>query len=252
MIVTRISSRRAQILIVAILLLGSILAYRGWESARYSQFKPFGPAGAPANLFPLPNHQVPKIGSGEYQTEEQRERTGETEEVLNSLGIGAGMTVADLGAGYGYYTIHLARRVGPTGSVLAEDVTPAYLSKLQRRIAQEHLSNVTFVLGEPHDPRLPLQSVDRVLMGHMYHEVTQPYGLLFNILPALRPGARVAVIEQEQADDGHATPHELLLCEFQSLGFRQINWRGTGNEYFAVFEPPAEQPKLGAIVPCPR
>ncbi len=254
MIIRRISSYRAQLLVVAILLLGSILAYRGWESAQTSQFGPLGPAGAPANLFPSPNHQVSRIVSGEYQTEEARERTGETEEILNSLDIKDGMTVADLGAGLGYYTIRLARRVGPTGSVLAEDVTPAYLSKLQRRIAQEHLSNVTLALGEPHDPRLPPHSVDLVLMGHMYHEVTQPFGLLYNLLPALRPGARVAVIEQEQADDGHAISHELLLCEFQSLGFRQINWRRNSGsaDYFAVFEPPAQQPKLNAIAPCSR
>ncbi len=253
-IIRRISAHGAQLLVVAILLLGSILAYRGWESAQTSQFGPLGPAGAPANLFPSPNHQVPRIVSGEYQTEEARERTGETEEILNSLDIKAGMTVADLGAGLGYYTIRLARRVGPTGSVLAEDVTPSYLSKLQRHIAQEHLGNVTLVLGEPHDPRLPPHSVDLVLMGHMYHEVTQPFGLLYNLLPALRPGARVAVIEQEQADDGHAISHELLLCEFQSLGFRQINWRrNTGSaDYFAIFDPPAQQPKLDAIAPCSR
>ena len=234
------------------MLLGSILTSRAQDKTQSPEIGPLGPAGTPANLFPSPSRQVPAISSGGYTTEEERERVGEAEEVLKSLGVGAGMTVADLGAGWGYYTIRLARLVGPTGLVLAEDVTPAHLSKLKQRVAEEHLSNVTLDLGEAHDPRLPLRSVDLVLMVHMYHEVTQPYGFLFNLLPALRPGARVAVIELDKADHGHAISHELVRCEFQSLGFHQTQWRWMGNnsEYFAMFEPPAQQPAPNAIVPC--
>ena len=254
MIITPISSRRAQIVIAAVLLLGSVLASRGEEGAQSSQFGPLGPAGAPANLFPQPSRHVSEINSGVFWTEEDRDRLGEAEKVLKSLPVRAGMTVADLGAGWGYYTVRLAHLVGPGGSVLAEDVTPDFLSKLKERVAQEHLSNVTLVLGEPHDPRLPPHSVDLVLMVHMYHEVTQPYGLLFNLLPALRPGAQVAVVENDKAEDGHATPHELLTCEFKSLGYRQTqrHQMGDTDEYFAVFEPPAQPPALEAIVPCSR
>ena len=129
---------------------------------------------------------------------------------------------------------------------------PATLWKLQERVSREHLDNVTPVLGEPHDPRLPVRSVDLVLMVHMYHEVAQPYGLLFNLLPALRTEARVAVIDLDQPTEQHGTPHALLLCEFHSLGFRQTHWgwmRGK-SEYFALFKPPAQPPKHEAIVPC--
>ncbi len=98
---------------------------------------------------------------------------------MELLKIKPGMTVADLGAGSGYYTVRLARRVGDTGQVLAEDVMPVYLRKLQQRIERERLNNIKLGLGEPHDPRLPPRSTDLVLMVHMYHEVAQPYGLLY-------------------------------------------------------------------------
>ena len=246
------ASCRARFLLFAVLLLGSSSASLGQGTEQPSQIRPFGPAGVPAQFFPLPRRPVAGIVAEEWATEEARDRDGEAEQIMNFLGVGPGMSVADLGAGAGYYTVRLAKRVGPAGRVLAEDVVPAYLAKLQERVSREHLDNVTLVLGEPHDPRLPFRSVDLVLMVHMYHEVAQPYGLLFNLLPALRPGARVAVIDLDQSTEQHGTPHLLLLCEFHSLGFRQTHWgwmRGK-SEYFALFESPAQPPKHEAIVPC--
>jgi len=245
-------ARRGRVLLSAILFLGSVSASLEQEAGGSLQIGPLGPPGVPANLFPLPRRPVAGIVSREWSTEEARDRDGEAEQVMNFLSVGPGMTVADLGAGAGYYTVRLARRVGPTGGVLAEDVVPAYLWNLQQRINQEHRGTVTLVLGEPHDPRLPFHSVDLVLMVHMYHEVAQPYGLLFNLLPSLRPGARVAVIDLNQPTSRHGTPHSLLLCEFHSLGFRQSHWgwlRGN-SEYLALFEPPAQPPKHESIVPC--
>jgi ubiquinone/menaquinone biosynthesis C-methylase UbiE len=124
-----------------------------------------------------------------------------------------GLRVADIGAGSGYYTVRLARRLGPTGRVFAEDVVPEYLERLARRIANEGLADrVTIVRGDPHDPRLPPGSVDLALLVHMYHEVQQPYGLLWNLRPALRPGARVAIIaEQVHHALGFARPVARLL-----------------------------------------
>ena len=246
------ASCRVRFLLFAVLLLGSSSASPGQETEQPSQIRPLGPPGVPAQFFPLPHRPVAGIVAEEWATEEARDRDGEAEQIMNFLGVGPGMTVADLGAGAGYYTVRLAKRVGPAGRVLAEDVVPAYLAKLQERISREHLDNVTLVLGEPHDPRLPFRSVDLVLMVHMYHEVAQPYGLLFNLLPALRPGARVAVIDLDQPTELHGTPRTLLLCEFHSLSFRQTHWgwmRGK-SEYFALFEPPAQPSKHEAIVPC--
>lgn len=251
-VVKSVLSRGSRLLLSAVLFLGSISLSCAQNNPQTPQIGPLGPPGVPANLFPAPHRPVAGIVSDEWSTEEARDRDGEAEQVMAFLGVRPGMTIADLGAGGGYYTIRLARRVGPTGRVLAEDVMPAYLWKLQQRVDQEHLGNVKLVLGEPHDPRLPFRSVDVVLMVHMYHEVAQPYGLLFNLLPALRPGARVAVIDLDQPTERHGTPRDLLLCEFHSLGFRQTHWGWIRDklEYLALFEPPAKPPAHEAILPC--
>jgi ubiquinone/menaquinone biosynthesis C-methylase UbiE len=162
------------------------------------------------------------------------------------------MTVADIGAGGGYYTVRLARRIGPTGRVIAEDVVPSYLEALRRRVERERLGNVIFDLGEPHDPRLPPRSVDLVLIVHAYHEVQQPYGLLYNLLPALREKARVAIIDLDQPTEQHGTPLSLLLCEVHVLGFRQAyyGWLRDDIEYMSLLDPPEKAPSLGQIKPC--
>ena len=240
--------------LLAFLLLGSASLALAQGTGQPPQIGPACPPGLPARFFPLPKRPVAPIVSSEWSTEKSRDKDGEPEEILKFLGVKPGMTVADLGAGRGYYTIRLSSRVGLAGRVLAEDVVPAYLANLQERVNEQHLGNVTLVLGEPHDPRLPFRSVDLALMVHMYHEVAQPYGLLFNLLPALRPGARVAVIDLDRPIAQHGTPRALLLCEFHSLGFRQTHWGWLrkDEEYIALFEPPAQPPKHEAIMPCPQ
>jgi ubiquinone/menaquinone biosynthesis C-methylase UbiE len=213
---------------------------------------PLGPEGAPANVFPKPSRPVANIVSEQWSTEEARDRDGEAVQVMGFLGVRPGMNVADIGAGGGYYTVRVARQIAPTGRVIAEDVVPEYLEKLRQRVEREHLNNVSLDLGEPHDPRLPLRSVDLVLMVHMYHEVAQPYGLLYNLLPALRDGARIAVIDLDRPTAQHGTPHDLLLCEFHALGFRQTHWGWlrSKEEYLALFEPPAQAVPPEQIEAC--
>jgi predicted methyltransferase len=234
------------------MLLLVFIAEAAADDAAAPAIESLGPPGAPASVFPKPARPVAGIVSEQWSTEEARDRDGEAAQVMDFLGVRRGMNVADLGAGAGYYTVWLARRVGPTGRVFAEDVVPAYLWKLKQRIGREQLDNVSVGLGEPHDPRLPYRSIDLVLMVHMYHEVAQPYGFLFNLLPALRPGGRVAVIDLDQPTERHGTPRALLLCEFHALGFRQTHWGWLrGNiQYLALFEPPAQKPAHDNIVPC--
>ena len=139
---------------------------------------------------------------------------------MDLLGVRPGMAVADIGAGAGYYAVRLSRRVGPGGRVVAQDVEPKYLEGLRRRVAREKLGNVALALGEPHDPRLPPRSVDLALLIHMYHEIAQPFGLLANLAPALRPGGRVAVLDVDGPIERHGTPRALLLCELAAAGYR--------------------------------
>jgi len=108
--------------------------------------------------------------------------------------------------------------------------------------------------GEPHDPRLPAASVDLALLVHMYHEVAQPYGLLWNLRPALRPGGRVAVIDARKVTAQHGTPPDLLRCELAAVGYRQTAFYNLQeNTYLAVFMPPSPPDgpvSPSAIKPC--
>ena len=104
-------------------------------------------------------------------------------QVVRLLGVKSGMTVADVGAGSGYYVVRLSPIVGRHGRVIAEDVVPEYLRGLRRRVRDLRLQNVAIGLGEPHDPRLPADSLDIAILVHMYHEIAQPYALLYNLVP---------------------------------------------------------------------
>ena len=213
------------------------------------------PPGAPASAFPPPGRPVARIVTDVWHNETSRDRAGEAERVMGLLGIKPGLAVADIGAGSGYYTVRLAKRLGPAGHVFAEDVIPEYLERLARRVADEGLTDrVTLVRGDPHDPRLPPGSVDLALLVHMYHEVQQPYGLLWNLRPALRPGAKVAIIDARKQTEVHGTPPDLLRCELAAVGYRQIAFYDLPEDtYLAVFAPagPGSGPASpAAIRPC--
>jgi SAM-dependent methyltransferase len=203
----------------------------------------------------VPARPVAGIVTDIWRDENSRDQAGEAERVMSLLGVKPGLVVADIGAGSGYYTVRVARRVGPTGRVFAEDVVPDYLERLARRVDNEGLaSTVTVVRGDPHDPRLPPGSVDLALLVHMYHEVQQPYGLLWNLRPALRLGAHVAVIDARKQTEVHGTPPDLLRCELAAVGYRQTAFYDLQERsYLAVFAPldPREGPASpGAIRPC--
>lgn len=202
---------------------------------------PAGLAGLAADAFPAPSRPVAAIVTDTWSSEDARDRAGEAERVMALLGVGPGMRVADVGAGSGYYTVRLSPRVGPGGRVYAQDIVAGYLRKLGARVRGERLGNVTLVLGDPHDPRLPRDAVDLALLVHMYHEVEQPFGLLHNLRPALREGARVAVVDADRATSSHGTPPALLRCEMAAVGYRQVSFHdlGGGSGYLAVFAPPA-------------
>jgi ubiquinone/menaquinone biosynthesis C-methylase UbiE len=120
------------------------------------------------------------------------------------------MTVGDIGAGSGYNTVRLSRLVGPTGSVVAQDVTRDYLVEFAGRTERLKLTNVRFALGEPHDPHRPASSLDAAILVHMYHEIREPYAFLYNLAPTLKPGARVGIVDLERPTSEHGTPIELL------------------------------------------
>jgi SAM-dependent methyltransferase len=202
--------------------------------------------------FPAADRPVATIVSARWSTEEARDRLNEAGLVMDRADIRPGMTVADIGAGEGYYTMRLAARVGEKGRVLAEDIMPATRDALADRVARERLENVSVRLGVPADPRLPANSFDRVLMVHMYHEIAQPYEFLWRMRPSLRPDGLVVVVDADRSTQNHGTPPELLRCEFAAVGYTQVALvpMPSAGGYLATFRAEGPRPEPKAIRPC--
>ena len=211
-------------------------------------------SGTPAAAFPKPKRPVADIVSPIWHNEKERDDAGEPRQLVRLLGVKPGMTVADIGAGSGYYVVRLAPIVGPHGRIIAEDVVPEYLRGLRNRVRALGLQNVTVSLGEPHDPRLPAHSVDAAILVHMYHEVAQPYGLLYNLAPALKLGGRIGIVDAIGPTSEHGTPPSLLRCELAAVGYREIGFHQLkgSNAYLAIFAPPSDESRTrpDAIIAC--
>ncbi|MBN1938091.1 MAG: methyltransferase domain-containing protein [Candidatus Aminicenantes bacterium] len=123
------------------------------------------------------------------------------EQVMDALGFKPGMVIGEVGAGRGRYTVHLAARVGPTGKVYAEDINNGSLDYLRDRLKRAGISNTEVILGEVDDPLFPKESLDAVIMVLTYHHLARPIDLLRNLIPALKPGAIVAVLDPDAKKD---------------------------------------------------
>lgn len=204
------------------------------------------------HVFPKADRAIsPGLTTG-FPSEVERESFNEAKVVMDLADIKPGMTVADIGAGAGYYTVRLSERVGAKGRVLAEDIDRDTIRKLGLRVERERLENVSIKLGSPEDPNLPKDSFDRIFLVHMYHEVEEPYAFLWNLRPSLRPGGRVIVVDVDRSSDAHGIPPELLFCEFGALGFRLSEFvrKPELQGYYAQFEANGGRPGPEAIVPC--
>jgi ubiquinone/menaquinone biosynthesis C-methylase UbiE len=120
--------------------------------------------------------------------------------VLSALGLKPGMTVADIGAGTGYYSWRIAQRVGPGGAVYAVDVQPEMIRMLEKQMSRRGAVNVKAMLGTATDPKLPENSLDLALMVDVYHEFEYPYEMLAAIVRALKPGGQLAFVEFRGGD----------------------------------------------------
>jgi len=162
------------------------------------------------------------------------------------------MSVADIGAGEGYYTIRLAPVVGKRGRVLAEDIMPDTEQRLIQRIHRESLDNVAVKLGEPDDPKLPPRSFDRIFMVHMYHEVESPYAFLWHMRDGLKPDGQVIVVDADRPTKRHGTPPKLLQCEFAALGLKLVTYQRIEEDeaYFAAFRIAGPRPAPEQVKPC--
>lgn len=191
-----------------------------------------------AREFPQADRPVTVDGSNEYTDEDARDERGEAVQVMDLANIAPGMTVADIGAGEGYYTVRLAERVGTDGRVLAQDIDREALERLGRRVERERLENISIKLGEEDDPQLPVDSFDRIFVVHVYREVTEPYAFLWRMWPALAQGGEIILVDVDRPTGQDGIPPQLVFCEFEAVGFKLTEFveRPDLRSYFARFE----------------
>jgi ubiquinone/menaquinone biosynthesis C-methylase UbiE len=168
-----------------------------------------------------------------------REQRLQINRVMDVLGIVSGKVVADVGAGSGWFTVRAARRVGGGGLVYAVDINPEAIRYVEERAKKEELRNVKTILGKADDPMLPAGSVDAVLLLKTYHEVAQPIALLENLRAALRPGAKVGVIDRNGNGEDHGVGREVVIREAKASGYKLVEQydfvKGDKMDYFLVF-----------------
>lgn len=160
-------------------------------------------------------------------------------QVMDVLQIEPGRSVADIGAGSGWFTVRAAQRVTDSGMVYAVDINPEAIDYINDRAKKEHITNVKTILSKPDNADLPPASVDAVLFLKVYHEVADPVILLKNLRSALRPGARVGIIERNGNGENHGVNKDVVLHEAGQAGYQLSEEhdelvKGDGMDYFLV------------------
>jgi len=167
-----------------------------------------------------------------------RDQRLQIERVMDILGISPGKTVADIGAGSGWFTVRAARRVTDSGKVYAVDINPEAVRYIANRAKNEHLHNVETVLSKADDALLPADKIDAVLLLKTYHEVAQPVVLLRNLRASLRPGAKVGIIDRNGNGTDHGVGKDVVIREAEEAGYTlagQYDFVKDGMNYFLVF-----------------
>lgn len=165
-----------------------------------------------------------------------RDAWQQPERVMDALGIADGANVADLGAGGGYFTVRLARRVGPNGRVYAEDVQSQMIESIDLRVGREGLSNVDTILGTPDDAKLP-GNLDAVLIVGTYPELTEPVALLEHVAASLKPNGRLGIIDFRLDGYGPGPPHdERIAPEQVTREAERAGLRLLAREEFLTFQ----------------
>jgi len=191
-----------------------------------------------------PTHptSMPYTGDLSVFEDPARDQKLQIDRVMDTLGLHARSSVADIGAGGGWFSVRAARRVGPTGHVLAEDINPAAVDAIRARAIKENLLNIQPYLGTPDDPKLPPASLDAALMLRVYHEVAHPPLLLASLFTSMKPGARFAVIDHPGHGDDHGINADVVIAEVQRSGFhfvKQFNFtKADQNDYLLLFTKP--------------
>jgi SAM-dependent methyltransferase len=159
--------------------------------------------------------------------------------VMDLLGIEPGKSVADIGAGSGWFTVRAARRLAGSEMVYAVDINPKAVQYIEERAKKERLRNVKTILSTPDDPQLPAQSVDAVMLLKTYHEVEHPVTLLTKLQSSLRPGARIGIIDRNGNGENHGVNKDVVIREAAEAGYELVDSqdfvKADGMDYFLIF-----------------
>jgi ubiquinone/menaquinone biosynthesis C-methylase UbiE len=160
-------------------------------------------AAQQAGVHPLSGRrfaQTMSVEGADWLDRSERDLEENPDRAIDVLKLEKGSTVADVGAGSGYMTVKLAKKVGPQGKVYANDIQQGMLDLLSKRITKSKLTNVSTVLGTQDDPKLPADTLDLVIMVDVYHELSQPQVMLRHIRDSLKPGGRLVLLEYRKED----------------------------------------------------
>jgi ubiquinone/menaquinone biosynthesis C-methylase UbiE len=164
------------------------------------------------------------------------------ERAMDAAGVVPGMVVGEAGAGDGYFTLPMARRVGPSGAVYANDISRRALDRLQADARRERLENIHIVEGEVEDPRFPRRDLQLIVIVHAFHDFSQPVEWLRNARKYLRPGATIAIIDRDPAQGGesHFWPRERILRYAGEAGFAPVDVVDTISRHLIIVIKPQE------------
>ena len=166
------------------------------------------------------------MGGADWLTRPERAQEEQPEKALDALAIEPGSVVGDVGAGVGYFTEKLARRVGPNGKVYANDIQPEMLVQLRKNMAKLGIGNVQTVVGAEDDPHLPANTLDLILLVDVYHEFSKPQAMLRHMRESLKPGGRLVLLEYRKEDpnvpirEEHKMTVKQVRSELEPEGFR--------------------------------
>lgn len=229
------------LVLVKLTLLGVfwVFAFSNWQGVQLAQ----------SSATPTPavtDDKIDRATSNPYKGDLSRyDKEGRAEKlqilrVMDLLSISEGKSVADIGAGGGWFSVIAAERIGKNGKVYAVDINEDAIAYINERKVRENFPNIEAVLGEFEDPKLPKKSVDAVLILNTYHEIEQPVIYLKNLLPALKKKALVGIIDRDGDGGDHGIDEETLIAEAKRAGFvlkERYDFVNASNmDYFLIFE----------------
>ncbi|MBN1997555.1 class I SAM-dependent methyltransferase [candidate division KSB1 bacterium] len=154
-----------------------------------------------------------------------RDRWQKPQIIMDSIGVKAGLTIGEVGAGDGYFTFKLARRVGESGVIYANDIKKDFAQDMEEKCKEAGLTNIKTIVGETENPLFPDSTMDMVVMVYVFHDLSMPVPLMKNIKPSLKAGAKVCIIDRdpdryEEGDYNHFMTKDAIIKKVIEAGYR--------------------------------